>query len=157
MKKKLTVLIFSAALMLLTLGPGISSAQSDDWSISNSESNFFTVSSQGTIDNGVTNVRFQGWATSTFAGGYVEPIELYIWAKAEVNRYKGSTDSDPYTKTREFASGEEQQYVSVNIDSSFSNSWLSSAKVYAEGYLEFKDGDDDTYWYLIAAGDRGLE
>lgn len=155
MKKRMIILLLSC---LLTLSFS-ASAFAESWNISASESNFYHVRSQGTIDIDFlgNTVEFDGWASSIFEGGWGADIEMMITAKTYVSWLNGNSSTNTTTKTQT-VDGTNQVNVSVTVlDPYAASGLLTSCRVYANGYLKFLPpyGDSSTYWSLDATGDRG--
>ncbi|PZM61888.1 hypothetical protein [Paenibacillus dendritiformis] len=154
MKKKFAA-ILSCFVLLFCIGTSSISASEKSWDLEGQKGNWFTVRSQGKITLNIPSntVRFQGWASSIFAGGWGGNVEMKIWAKTQVTRYNGYTEAKDAYENQRTQNGSEQILVSVEVDDRYSAVLLSSATINAAGWISF----DDVYAHVTASGDHGLE
>ncbi|WP_145027275.1 hypothetical protein [Paenibacillus sp. Y412MC10] len=116
--------------------------------------NCMYVTSQGdiTLSPVTQKVRFSGYASTVWSGGYADGVAMKIWAKTLVTYVNNSsTNSTPHelTQTKD---GTNQTLVSVNIDDTYSSYNLWSATVQTNGWVDF----DGNYFQAVGVGNNGI-
>ncbi|ACX63376.1 hypothetical protein [Paenibacillus sp. Y412MC10] len=116
--------------------------------------NCMYVTSQGdiTLEPTRQTVRFSGYASTVWSGGYSGDVTMKIWAKTLVTYVNSSSTSSTPHESTQTKNGSNQTLVSVNISDTYSSYYLWTASVQTSGWVDF----DGKYFQATGVGNSGI-